>query len=80
MARKRLFDKLSTSAKEGLLLTALDLAKALWTDKSKTDIYGIAVQCYPSVLRRKDFELIKGKSYDTIPDWREEIILLTKIV
>ena len=65
-ARKRRFEQLTESEKYKMLLSAMYMATNC-SDKKKwrTDVYGIAAQYY-RMLRKSDFDLIKGKTIDEI--------------
>lgn len=66
MPRKRKFDCLTEPQKYSMLLSAMSLATSMSNKKSwRTDVYGIAKQYY-SMLRKSDFDLIKGKTIDEI--------------
>jgi hypothetical protein len=83
MSRIRKFNKLSEPAKQHLLLIARQMAESIIANKKcRTDVYGLAVQFYPRILRREDFSLIEGKSEEEINkipcDWRKEIAFLCK--
>jgi len=66
MARE--FDKLEEKQKVWLLFTALTMAISEPTEMRKswkTDVYGVARQYRPK-LKKKDFDLIKGKTLEEV--------------
>lgn len=67
MPKKRKFDLLPEPTKYKLLLNAMSMALSSAENKKswKTDVYGIAKQYY-RILRKSDFDLIKGKTIEEI--------------
>jgi hypothetical protein len=67
MPRKRKFDYLPEATKYKILLNAMSMAMSTAENKKswRTDVYGIAKQYY-RILRKSDFDLIKGKTIDEI--------------